>query len=114
MRPRAVPAPPQASPAPSDRPNALVIAASRLANSAERIAAALRLLKSQTDASNTVFFARRGIKTARDCYARYLHWSGVFALDISEVLCVPNREARRPLPSEIVTAMSGCLAGSQA
>jgi hypothetical protein len=96
----------------NDRPNALAIATPSLATTDEAVGNALRLLKSHSDTRDDEFFAHRGLKTAREFYAQYLHLSGVFLLDESNAVFVANREARRPLASDIVTATTACLGAS--
>jgi len=96
---------------PGDRANGLVIAAWSRSMSEPTIDAALRALKSRADARDDEFFARRGLKTARDFYAQYLRLSGTFVLEASDALFVPNQEARRPLPTEVSAAIVARLAG---
>jgi hypothetical protein len=94
---------------PGDAPNALVIVARGLALNEDSLNAAVRLLKLHTDHKDDMFFARRGLKDARVFYARYLHLSGTFILDEAapaRVIFAPNREARHPLASEVVAALS--------
>jgi hypothetical protein len=98
---------------PGDIPNALVIAARGLPLNEDSLIAAVRLLKLHTDRKDDSFFARRGLKDARDFYAQYHHLSGIFVLDEAtapaRVIFSPNREARQPLPKEAVTVLMQCL-----
>jgi hypothetical protein len=101
---------------PGDVPNALVITTRGLTLSEESLAAATRQLKLHADQKDDAFFARRGLKTARDFYAQYLHLGGIFGLD--EATAPPsavfstNREARHPLPREAVAALIACLSAA--
>jgi hypothetical protein len=98
---------------PGDIPNALVIAARGLPLNEDSLIAAVRLLKTHTDRKDDSFFARRGLKDARDFYAQYLHLSGIFVLDEvtapPRAVFSPNREARHPLSKEAVTVLMQCL-----
>src|SRR4030081_2693788 len=98
---------------PGDIANALVISARGLALDEESVLAAVRLLKTRTDSKDDAFFARRGLKDARDFYAHYLHLSGIFVLDEAttpaRAIFSPNREARHPLSKEAVTGLVQCL-----
>jgi hypothetical protein len=98
---------------PGGVPNALVISTRGLQLSEETLIAALRLLKTRSERKDQAFFARHGLRTARDFYAQYLHLSGVFALDEATAPIVwNNREARHPLPKEAVAALTVCLAAA--
>jgi hypothetical protein len=94
---------------PGDIPNGLVIAARGLPLNEDSLIAAVRLLKTHTDHKDDSFFARRGLKDARDFYAQYLHLSGIFVLDEAtapaRAVFSPNREARHPLSKEAVTVL---------
>src|SRR5207248_6474803 len=83
---------------PGDLPNALVITTRGLQVSEQSLAAAVRLLKLHSDARDDLFFTRRGFRNARDFYAHYLHFSGIFVLDEAAVplgtFFFANREAR--------------------
>jgi hypothetical protein len=95
---------------PGDVPNALVITTRGLPLTEEILAAATRLLKLHSDSKDDSFFARRGLRDARDFYAQYLHLSGTFVLDeASGALFSSNREARHPLSREIVAGLTACL-----
>jgi hypothetical protein len=98
---------------PGNLPNALLVATSVTDASLE---AATRLLKSHADQKDDAFFARRGLETARDFYAHYLHLGGIFVLDEAAVpphaIFRANREARHPLPREVVTALTARLSSS--
>jgi hypothetical protein len=98
---------------PANVPNALLVATSVTDASLE---AATRLLKSHADQKDDAFFARRGLETARDFYAHYLHLGGIFVLDEAAVpphaIFRANREARHPLPREVVTALIARLSSS--
>ncbi len=98
---------------PGDIPNALLIAARGLPLNEDSLIAAVRLLKMHTDRKDDSFFARRGLKEARDFYAQYLHLSGIFVLDEAtapaRAIFSPNREARHPLSKEAVTVLMQCL-----
>jgi hypothetical protein len=100
---------------PGEIPNALMMVASGLQLGEDSLIAAMRLLKMHTDSKDDSFFARRGLKDARDFYAQYLHLSGIFVVDEAtappRALFAPNREARHPLPKETVTALMQCLTG---
>jgi len=102
---------------PGDLPNALVITTRGLQVSEESLAAAVRLLKLHSDAKDDLFFARRGLRNARDFYAHYLHLSGIFVLDEATVppgtFFFPNREARQPLPKETITGLMACLTSAR-
>jgi hypothetical protein len=98
---------------PGDIPNALVIAVRGLPLNEESLIAAVRLLKMHTDGKDDSFFASRGLKDARDFYAQYLHLSGIFVLDEAtapaRAIFSPNREARHPLPKDVITGLMQCL-----
>jgi hypothetical protein len=98
---------------PGDIPNALVIAARGLALDEDTVTSAARLLKMHTDSKDDAFFARRGLKDARDFYAQYLHLGGVIVLDEAtapaRAIFLPNREARHPLPQEAFLLLMQCL-----
>jgi hypothetical protein len=98
---------------PGDTPNVLVIVARGLPLNEDSLIAAMRLLKTHTDRKDDAFFARRGLRDARNFYAQYLHLSGIFALDEASAparaIFSPNREARQPLSKAAVTALSHCL-----
>jgi len=99
---------------PGDLPNALLITTRGIAFTEEMVAAAARLLKTRADQKDDAFFARRGQPTARDFYGQYLHLGGVFVLDEAAPGAVfsANREARHPLPREVIAALTACLAGA--
>ena len=99
---------------PSDRANVILIAADGLGVLEDDVEAALRGLRARADSRDDEFFARRGLKTARDFVARYLQLSAVCVLDDASLVCVANREARRPLPREIAAAATQCLSGHRA
>jgi len=98
---------------PGDVPNALLIATHGVGLSEESLAAAVRVLKQRGDTKDDVFFARRGLKTARDFHAQYLRLGGIFVLDEATepgtAIFLANREARHPLPKEAVAALMACL-----
>jgi hypothetical protein len=98
---------------PGDAANALLIATRGLAVDEESLAAATRLLKMHNDRNDDAFFARRGLKTARDFYSQYLRLGGVVVLDEAPTppgaIFYANREARRALPPEAVAALMVCL-----
>jgi hypothetical protein len=98
---------------PGDIPNALVLATRGLPLTEDTVIAAVRLLKMHSDRKDDTFFARRGLKDARDFYAHYLYLGGIFVLDEAtappRALFSPNREARQPLSKEAVTALTQCL-----
>ena len=98
---------------PGDIPNALVLAVRGLPLNEDSLIGAVRLLKMHTDRKDDAFFARRGLKDARNFYAQYLHLSGIFVLDEAtapaRAVFSPNREARHPLSKESVTALMQCL-----
>jgi hypothetical protein len=98
---------------PGESPNALLLAARGLSLTEITLVAAMRLLKLHADRKNDAYFARRGLKDARDFYARYLRLGGVFVLDEASAprraIFAPNREARHPLSSEVVTLLLQCL-----
>jgi hypothetical protein len=103
---------------PGDVPNALVIAVCGLPLNEDSLIAAVRLLKLHTERKDDSFFARRGLKDARDFYAQYLHLSGIFVLDEAtapaRATFSPNREARHPLPKDAMTALMQCLTSAGA
>jgi hypothetical protein len=90
-----------------------VIATRGLGVDEEGLAAATRLLKLHNDRTDDVFFARRGLKSARDFYAQYLRLGGVFVLDEAteppSATFWANREARQPLPREALGPLLACL-----
>ena len=98
---------------PGDVANALAIVTRGLAVDEETLVGATRLLKQHNDRNDDAFFARRGLKTARDFYAQYLRLGGVFVLDEATTppgaIFSANREARHPLPREAVVALIACL-----
>jgi len=93
---------------PASMPNALLVA-TELALTEDHITAATRLLKSRSDVKDDDFFARRGLQSAREFYAQYLRLSGVLVLDERTAVFSPNREARHPLSSEAVAALTSTL-----
>jgi hypothetical protein len=99
---------------PAEAPNGLVIVARDLAADEDVLASALRLLKQHTDAKDDAFFARRGLRDARDFHALYLRLGGIFVFDeaaeTSTAVFAHNPEARHPLPSEALTATLNALA----
>jgi hypothetical protein len=98
---------------PVEVPNALVITGRELQISGDDLAAAATLLKARTDQKDDAFFARRGLKDARDFYAHYLRLAGIVLLDEATpggVQFVPNRDARRTLPTEALGRLTACLA----
>jgi hypothetical protein len=98
---------------PGDIPNGLVIAVRALTLNEDTLGAAVRLLKLHVDRKDEAFLARGGFRDARELYAQYLHLSGIFVLDEAttpaRAIFSPNREARHPLPREVVTAAMQCL-----
>jgi hypothetical protein len=95
---------------PGGLPNALIITTRGLSLNDERLAEATRLLKAHSDAKDDTYFARRGLKDARDFYAQYLHLSGMFVVDeASASIFWSNREARHPLSKEAMAGLSACL-----
>jgi hypothetical protein len=98
---------------PGDTPNALVIAGHGLPLDEDSLVAAARLLKLHTDTRDDAFFARRGLKDARDFYTQYLHLSAICVLDEAtapaRAVLSPNREARHPLSKEAASALMQCL-----
>jgi hypothetical protein len=103
---------------PGDTPNALVIVARGLPLDEHGLVAAMRLLKQHSDRKDDDFFARRGLKDARDFYAHYLHLGGICVLDESTAtagaIFWPNREARHPLSPPAATALMQCLTSAGA
>jgi hypothetical protein len=98
---------------PADLPNALVITTHGLAVDEHALAAAPRLLKAHSDTRDDAFFVRRGLKDARDFYARYLYLSAIVVLDEAPAATVSalwlNNEARRPLSKEVLSGLTRCL-----
>jgi hypothetical protein len=94
---------------PADRPNGLLIASLGRTLGGAPVDAALRALKSRAEARDDEFFARRGLKTARDFHARSLLLGGIFVLDANDALFVANPEARRALPTDVVAATLAAL-----
>jgi hypothetical protein len=100
---------------PGDLPNALVITTRGLPISEDMLTTAARLLKAHTDRKDDPFFARRGLKDARDFYGRYVNLAGVFVLNEAEstlparVVFAANRDARRPVPAEALARLTVCL-----
>jgi len=103
---------------PGDLPNALVITTRGLPITEESLTTAARLLKAHTDHKDDAFFARRGLRDARDFYAHYVHLGGVFVLDEATVpartVFSANRDARRPLPAEALARLTTCLTSASA
>lgn len=99
---------------PGDTPNALVIAARGLALDEASLVAAMHLLKQHADRKDDDFFARRGLKNARDFYAQFLHLGGICMLCDASAIFWPNREARHPLPQAALTALMQCLTSADA
>ena len=103
---------------PGDLPNALVITTRGLPITEESLTTAARLLKAHTDHKDDAFFARRGLRDARDFYAHYVHLGGVFVLDEATVpartVFSANRGARRPLPAEALARLTTCLTSASA
>jgi hypothetical protein len=102
---------------PGDLPNVLAITTRGLASTEASLAAATRLLKLHSDQKDDAFFARKGLRNARDFYTQYLHLSGVFVLDEAttpaNVVFSLNREARHALPTEALAHLTGSLSGPQ-
>ena len=102
---------------PGEIPNGLLIVVRGLTLNEDALGAAVRLLKLHADRKDEAFLARGGFKDARDLYARYLHLSGSFVLDEAttpaRAVFSPNREARHPLPREVVTAALQCLTAAR-
>src|SRR5215207_9969976 len=92
---------------PADVPNGLLIAAGGLSIAEDDLAAAVRLLKTHAERKDDPFFARRGLKDARDFHARFLQLGVILVLDearsSTHVISFSNREARRPLPNEALS-----------
>jgi hypothetical protein len=99
---------------PGDTPNALVIVARGLPLDEDSLVAAMRLLKQHTDRKDDEFFARRGLKDARDFYAHYLHLGGICVLGDATAIFSPNRDVRHPLSKEAVSALMQCLTSAEA
>jgi hypothetical protein len=101
---------------PGNLPNALLIATRGLNLTDDSLEAATRSFKSHADKKDETFFARRGLKSARDFYAQYLLLGGVFVLDEAatppHAIFHTNREARHPLPREVVTGLTACLSST--
>jgi hypothetical protein len=99
---------------PAEVANALVITTRGLEVEDPHLAAAIRLLKARTDARDDDFFERRGLRNARDFYAQYLRLSSIYVLDERtappSVVSFANREARRPLSTEIEARLAACWA----
>jgi hypothetical protein len=77
----------------------------------DHLVAATRLLKQHNDSRDDEFFARRGLRNARDFHAQYLRLGAIFALvetteEAPRAVFWPNREARHPLQKDIVAALS--------
>lgn len=87
---------------PIDVPNGLVITTNAISLDYESLAEAARLLKSQK------------FNTEPALQALYPRLSGIFALDESNsptgVAFAPNREARHPLPTEVVVGVTTTFA----
>jgi len=98
---------------PGDTPNAVVIVARGLPLNADSLIETVRLLKLHTDRKDDAFFVRRGLKDARDFYARYLQLGGICVLDEASTparaIFYANREARHPLSATAVHALTHCL-----
>jgi hypothetical protein len=98
---------------PGDASNGLVITTRGLSLHEESLAAAVRLLKTHGDRKDDAFFARRGLKDARDFHVQFLHLGGIVVLDEApasrRVIAFTNREARHPLPREAVAAFTACV-----
>jgi hypothetical protein len=88
---------------PGDLPNALAMSGQELGVAEAQLSDAARQLKVRADAKDDAFFARRGAGDARSFYAQYLRLSGVFVFEAdAAAVWWANREARRPLPDEVV------------
>jgi hypothetical protein len=98
---------------PAEVPNGLVVTTRGLALTEEDLAASVRLLKLHNDSNDDAFFARRGLESTRDFYAQYLHLSATFALDEATVPPTVSlfliREARHPLPKDVVSGLTACF-----
>jgi hypothetical protein len=103
---------------PGEASNGLVITGHGLPLSEESLATAVRLLKTHSDGKDDAFFARRGLKSARDFYAQFLHLGTIFVLDEApgsvHVVAFANREARHPLPRDAVAALTASLSVAHA
>jgi hypothetical protein len=101
---------------PADLPNALLITTRDRSLTEDTLADAVRLLKLHNDQKDDAFFARRGLATARDFHARYLHLSETLILDESvtprRAVSLSNREARHPLSREPLITLTTCLTSS--
>jgi hypothetical protein len=98
---------------PPDLPNALVILSRALALTEEHLGQALRLLKSHAESKDVAFFARRGIKDAREFHGQFTRLSGVFSIDDATTPAsasfFANRDTRHPLPSEALARLTASL-----
>ena len=96
---------------PAEVANALVIVTAAVPAAEDEVTAAMRLLKTRTNARDDAFFVARGLASARDFYARYLRLSGVLVFQTGgapvRITYVPSRDARRPLPDEALSRLLG-------
>ena len=92
---------------PAELPNALVVAGHDLAITETLVNEAARAIKVHTDTRDDDFFERRGLSDAATFHARYLRLSGLLVLDeASEPVFWTNREAKHPLPLEVVARLT--------
>ena len=95
-----------------------MIAARGLPLNEDSLVATAACSSSTPNVKDDAFFARRGLKDARDFYAHYLHLGGICILDDAtspaRAIFSPNREARHPLSKETVAALMQCLTSTGA
>lgn len=104
---------------PGDLPNALLITTADVPLTENTLAGAARVLKAHAGQKDDAFFGRRGYRAARDFHVQYLHLSATVSLDEStaepaaKVNVLLNREARHPLPRDVVAALLACLSSDR-
>ncbi len=91
-------------------PNGLVIAGQDLRITEDMLSAAIKQLKARAEARDDAFFARRGLRDARDFYAHFLRLSSIFVLDeVPALVHFANPESRHPILPEALARLIACL-----
>lgn len=94
----------------SGAPNGLVIVGRDLRIAEHMLAAAIVQVKARAEARDDAFFARRGLRDARDFYPHFLRLSSIFVLDEGGgPVHLANPECRQPIPEEALARLLTCL-----
>ena len=91
-------------------PNGLTVVGQQLGITEDVLADAVKHVKTRAEARDDPFFARRGLRDARDFYTHFLRLSSVFVLDESSAsVHLANRQTRHPIPDEALGRLCACL-----